>query len=172
MGTVDCYYSCDITISLLQQHPLATRLPSGCSAFRSRPSVPHGRSRDTARVGAWRRKTIAKQQGSSYPPCIDPCWTSLSVRCAIAASPFFVCHGRAKSLFDGRPQRRRLERTDRYLTSVVSNPELVRAVPLRSAGGPAALRPSVRKARYLVDPASSHMLVSKIKPCMSKYKPI
>ena len=24
----------------------------------------------------------------------------------------------------------------------------------------------------LVDPASSHMLVSKIKPCMSKYKPI
>ena len=27
-----------------------------------------------------------------------------------------------------------------------------------------------RKDRYLVDPASSHMLVSKIKPCMSKYK--
>ena len=26
------------------------------------------------------------------------------------------------------------------------------------------------KDRYLVDPASSHMLVSKIKPCMSKYK--
>ena len=26
------------------------------------------------------------------------------------------------------------------------------------------------KRRYLVDPASSHMLVSKIKPCMSKYK--
>ena len=25
--------------------------------------------------------------------------------------------------------------------------------------------------RYLVDPASSHMLVSKIKPCMSKYTP-
>ena len=24
---------------------------------------------------------------------------------------------------------------------------------------------------YLVDPASNHMLVSKIKPCMSKYKP-
>ena len=26
--------------------------------------------------------------------------------------------------------------------------------------------------RYLVDPASSHMLVPKIKPCMSKYKQI
>ena len=25
---------------------------------------------------------------------------------------------------------------------------------------------------YLVDPASSHMLVSKTKPCMSKYKPL
>ena len=33
-----------------------------------------------------------------------------------------------------------------------------------------------RRARahgsYLVDPASSHMLVSKIKPCMSKHKPL
>ena len=26
------------------------------------------------------------------------------------------------------------------------------------------------KDRYLVDPASSHMLVSKIKPCKSQYK--
>ena len=26
------------------------------------------------------------------------------------------------------------------------------------------------KCSYLVDPASSHMLVLKIKPCMSKYK--
>ena len=26
--------------------------------------------------------------------------------------------------------------------------------------------------RYLVDPASGHMLVSKIKPCMSKHEPI
>ena len=28
----------------------------------------------------------------------------------------------------------------------------------------------LRNASYLVDPASSYMLVSKIKPCMSKYK--
>jgi hypothetical protein len=28
----------------------------------------------------------------------------------------------------------------------------------------------LREGSYLVDPASSHMLVSKIKPCMSKYK--
>ena len=29
---------------------------------------------------------------------------------------------------------------------------------------------SICEGSYLVDPASSHMLVSKIKPCMSKYK--
>ena len=31
-------------------------------------------------------------------------------------------------------------------------------------------RMRVREERNLVDPASSHMLVSKIKPCMSQYK--
>ena len=31
------------------------------------------------------------------------------------------------------------------------------------------LVPIVVRNSYLVDPASSHMLVSKIKPCMSKY---
>ena len=38
------------------------------------------------------------------------------------------------------------------------------ASPERRCGCPS------RKGSYLVDPASSHMLVSKIKPCMSKYK--
>ena len=32
------------------------------------------------------------------------------------------------------------------------------------------LRYSKTNSSYLVDPASSHMLVLKIKPCMSKYK--
>ena len=46
----------------------------------------------------------------------------------------------------------------------------------RRHGGAARLRSmalsSERRAElYLVDPASNHMLVSKIKPCMSKYKP-
>ena len=35
--------------------------------------------------------------------------------------------------------------------------------------GGAARRGALNES-YLVDPASSHMLVSKIKPCMSKYK--
>ena len=38
------------------------------------------------------------------------------------------------------------------------------------ADDPALRLEIVRSDRYLVDPASSHMLVSKIKPCMSQYK--
>ena len=45
--------------------------------------------------------------------------------------------------------------------------KLVRAwTALRAANAGSALG----EASYLVDPASSHMLVSKIKPCMSKFK--
>ena len=36
--------------------------------------------------------------------------------------------------------------------------------------GASAFRLGETEGSYLVDPASSHMLVSKIKPCMSKYK--
>ena len=32
------------------------------------------------------------------------------------------------------------------------------------------IMPTLERNSYLVDPASSHMLVSKIKPCMCKYK--
>jgi hypothetical protein len=41
----------------------------------------------------------------------------------------------------------------------------------RALASAIALSPcSSLQGSYLVDPASSHMLVSKIKPCMSKYK--
>jgi hypothetical protein len=42
--------------------------------------------------------------------------------------------------------------------------------PLASAAELAGLW--CASGKYLVDPASSHMLVSKIKPCMSKHMPI
>ena len=62
------------------------------------------------------------------------------------------------------------------------HPVLTRAVPRRvgnslaSATGAVVVLPGHLifldiGGSYLVDPASSHMLVSKIKPCMSKYKP-
>jgi hypothetical protein len=47
-----------------------------------------------------------------------------------------------------------------------------RVIPLTrwGSGVDRELAASVGRISYLVDPASSHMLVSKIKPCMSKYK--
>jgi hypothetical protein len=52
-------------------------------------------------------------------------------------------------------------------------------MPSKSIAGIVSFRPAANSSvqswsqsnvSYLVDPASSHMLVSKIKPCMSKYK--
>ena len=51
---------------------------------------------------------------------------------------------------------------------LVSNAGRVGRCVLCRFGGSVCV--SHRVAGYLVDPASSHMLVSKIKPCMSKYK--
>lgn len=45
-------------------------------------------------------------------------------------------------------------------------------MPGSASAGSADTHPITSSIRYLVDPASSHMLVPKIKPCMSKYKPI
>jgi hypothetical protein len=45
-----------------------------------------------------------------------------------------------------------------------------RAPPCSSCCRAGRHTPALLSDSYLVDPASSHMLVSKIKPCMSKYK--
>ena len=45
-------------------------------------------------------------------------------------------------------------------------------VALCYAGGFLGRLHAHSESSYLVDPASSHMLVSKIKPCMSKYKQV
>ena len=54
----------------------------------------------------------------------------------------------------------------------ITNAGRERGRPLsrRACGGGVSL--PAETDSYLVDPASSHMLVSKIKPCMSKYKQI
>ncbi len=57
-----------------------------------------------------------------------------------------------------------------------ARPRPPRSIDLPAGGGGATPGGRARRAgrpghdRYLVDSASSHMLVSKIKPCMSKYK--
>lgn len=50
------------------------------------------------------------------------------------------------------------------------NDFLARLVPPRLIGVGDRAGRGVAKECYLVDPASSHMLVSKIKPCMCKYE--
>lgn len=47
---------------------------------------------------------------------------------------------------------------------------VVPAASTRPARSSASHGADVGKECYLVDPASSHMLVSKIKPCMCKYE--
>ena len=51
----------------------------------------------------------------------------------------------------------------------IGPPERTTASPARRLRAEAGAGPSARTC-YLVDPASSHMLVSKIKPCMCKYE--
>ena len=56
----------------------------------------------------------------------------------------------------------------RTVDAVVTNSGPVRFIAAGAVCPPVGRMPD----SYLVDPASSHMLVSKIKPCMSKYKQI
>ena len=56
------------------------------------------------------------------------------------------------------------------ITTLAAPSGQARRAGARSPPGRRASRTGVKKDSYLVDSASSHMLVSKIKPCMSKYK--
>jgi hypothetical protein len=60
------------------------------------------------------------------------------------------------------------------LTIMGTTPIMKDTLMVSISDGPLDLNRSVGFCvnSYLVDPASSHMLVSKIKPCMSKYKQI
>ena len=81
---------------------------------------------------------------------------------------------RKRIKFAGRAKSSVVERAQPRLNRVVGLLLLVEpalALQLTVTGRLFELQQKLTKARYLVDPASSHMLVSKIKPCMSKYKP-
>src|ERR1700733_8784223 len=82
---------------------------------------------------------------------------------------------RAAPLSSGRPFAGSLQRRGRS-ASLRGPGELFNPEACETGGlGLTVSRGGIRRGRsdsYLVDPASSHMLVSKIKPCMSKYKQI
>ena len=79
---------------------------------------------------------------------------------------------------DRQPGYRENSRESRVPRARLSNSNVAEAGlvphPLGYRGQQCALiqRTSQKKYVYLVDPASSHMLVSKIKPCMSQYIPL
>ena len=58
----------------------------------------------------------------------------------------------------------------RFVEAILTAPLEITPVLAKGESFRERLAPEPEKGRYLVDPASSHMLVSKIKPCMSKYK--
>jgi hypothetical protein len=77
------------------------------------------------------------------------------------------------------PRRKRARRRTRSVVHRAKVPVLKHPAPrLRRETASTTGRAAARERRadvkrsYLVDPASSHMLVSKIKPCMSKYKQV
>ena len=72
-----------------------------------------------------------------------------------------------KSTNFGESPRPRREERGRFSPQGKQQPRLGPPVPRRRRF---VLRP--QRCDYLVDPASSHMLVSKIKPCMCQYRPL
>ena len=105
--------------------------------------------------------------------------------CGVNPKAALASHAFLASSCDGVVRERRLEFSD-SVDAVGMGPSPAPICPKRmllANDGRARLEPSVpvraRRAHaargvveecYLVDPASSHMLVSKIKPCMCKYE--
>ena len=64
----------------------------------------------------------------------------------------------------------RVQALDRDLTEVVPRDALSRELCVCALWAARSAAGAATSVSNLVDPASSHMLVSKIKPCMSQYK--
>ena len=83
---------------------------------------------------------------------------------------------RSGSLVKAWVRGRRVKAPERYLGPVTAGvmweESNVKTPSPARAGRRRVIRSPSSRDSYLVDPASSHMLVSKIKPCMSKYKQI
>ncbi|KAK4357746.1 hypothetical protein RND71_023356 [Anisodus tanguticus] len=80
----------------------------------------------------------------------------------VAVRTLGFCKRSGHRVFSYLPGRRSL----RMMVALASNP----SVPVSADRGRAGA--DVGEGCYLVDPASSHMLVSNIKPCMCKYEQI
>ena len=110
--------------------------------------LTEGRDFGSMNQGSWSETCEIGKQGDLELAC-----STASTCCARNAVA-----GRVRSDFKGKSQS--LERTP-------SRQKVLR----REYDGQTAIARGWNSS-YLVDPASSHMLVSKIKPCMSKYKQV
>lgn len=132
--------------------PSEGRMPQPCRCPQGRPAwIP------CVRTGSWRAQ-----------------WGQLDGRPRPAGAPAGTFRGgRAPSCAPAR-----CVVTPRSLTILLAPSGVFSSRPGgwgAMVGGPSAGRPTAsgsrrKKGSYLVDSASSHMLVSKIKPCMSKCK--
>ena len=168
-------------VRLLRGSPLLTK---GLELRAGRATAPSGvGGASVSQLGLDSAHTAPRRKASGVP------WRFLSsatARCAAGPEPYFIRTENGVSLG-------RLRKQSALCSSVLLRPSsdirvtLSEFAPLQAS----CLRVwNARKSRphpkagalttseprfggtsgYLVDPASSHMLVSKIKPCMSKYK--
>ena len=94
-----------------------------------------------------------------------------------ASNPRRPCEGPRRALGSGRLSSReghaptpRTTREARRAARRAGPPRTTARLPGPPAAAAGVRRDGVVRGCYLVDPASSHMLVSKIKPCMCKYE--
>ena len=123
------------------------RVPKGCATG---PRVPAPPRRPRCRPGNWSpalSPTDDVRATSGWLPCSPSVWEP-GVRPWPCSSAPLEFRGASRPCLRDRGPR-----------------------TLDSDGRAGRLPPRGRRISYLVDPASSHMLVSKIKPCMSKYRP-
>ncbi|XLT66378.1 hypothetical protein HN873_022831 [Arachis hypogaea] len=87
----------------------------------------------------------------------------------LSAVPSWDCRGSSKTRPLSYPSRRSCEATVACMIGFLGKmPAAVSVQSFPSRGGVGSAARRVGDGFYLVDPASSHMLVSKIKPCMYK----
>ena len=129
----------------------------------ARSSVPSYSFTTRSAAPAASRTCVSNQRRMSHPH-------NLTVVCPHAAAVKRAsCHENSFLRQSGRRAHPRVVRSSRFARPARSTRARAR-LHIWERRRPFASGPRPQHDRNLVDPASSHTLVSKIKPCMSKYK--
>jgi hypothetical protein len=135
------------------------------AALRRRRALAGRGGRTRAAASGAATRSVLTARGDARPVL-----TEVRLQPVTAASAVSPVLRAGFSLSLGKP----LSKTDGVRFPSVTTPESATAGGGSGPRGRSSSRPAGRPLSYadsyLVDPASSHMLVSKIKPCMSKYR--